>query len=102
VGGEEESRCGESGWTLHAGATLHLRALPAWRRPYVSFGAGAAQVIEAAQPSGDVRPSIAGEMGMDFGGTHPLVFRLGVRWQGRPSVGTDYLGPVLGVRLRLH
>ena len=102
---EEEAavdRCGETGWTAHGGATLYLRDVATWRRPYVSFSAGAAQVLDAGKVAGRRNPSIASEIGMDFGGSRALLFRLGLRWQGRPGIGTDYVGPVAGFQLRLR
>lgn len=104
IAGEEDTdRCGETGWTFHAGAVHHLRDAGARWRPYVSAAAGAAQVIGDGRNSGRVLPSLAGEAGYDVGGNQQLLtLRLGVRWQGRPSVGTDFVGPVVGFRLRLR
>ena len=98
----EVDRCGETGWTAHGGATLYLRDVATWRRPYVSFSVGAAQVLDAGESVGRLNPSIASEIGMDFGGNRALLFRLGLRWQGRPGIGTDYVGPVAGFQLRLR
>ena len=98
----EEDRCGETGWTLHGGATLHLADVATWRRPYLALGVGAAQVLEAGENVGEPRASLSGEGGIDFGGSRVVNLRLGLRWQGRPGVGTDYVGPVVGIRLRLR
>jgi len=98
----EGNRCGETGWTAHGGATLYLRDVATWRRPYVSFSAGAAQVLDAGEAVSRLNPSIASEVGLDFGGDRALLFRLGLRWQGRPGIGTDYVGPVAGFQLRLR
>lgn len=98
----EEDRCGQQGWMLHGGATLHLRDASARWRPYVSAGAGTARVIEAGESVGRALPSFSGESGFDWGGNRKLGVRLGLRWQGRPEIGKDYFGPVVGVRLRLR
>jgi hypothetical protein len=101
-GEQDDDRCGETGWTFHAGAVRHLRDAGANWRPYVSAAAGAAQVVEDGRNSGRVLPSLAGEAGYDWGGNRLVTVRLGLRWQGRPSVGTDFAGPVVGFRLRLR
>lgn len=98
----DEPRCGETGYTVHAGVIRHLKdAGVAWR-PYVSAGAGLARVLNRHEEHRPVRASLAVEAGYDVGGAGPLNLRLGARWQGRPQVGTDYAGPVIGFRLRLN
>ncbi len=101
--GQEEDRCAETGYTVHGGATRHLGRREAWWRPYVSGGAGVARVLDD-DPEAESHPihlSLAGEGGWDVGGTGPFTLRMGVRWQGRPLVGTDFVGPVVGLRLRV-
>ena len=95
-----DTRCGETGYTVHGGVTRHLRGDGVRWRPYVSGGAGVARVLDRYVEDRPTRLSLAGEAGYDFGGARPLNLRLGLRWQGRPQVGTDYAGPVIGVRLR--
>jgi hypothetical protein len=99
--GSDEDRCGETGYTVHAGVTRHLRDANVRWRPYLSAGAGIARVVDGSDRSHPVRPSLAVEGGYDWGGTRAFNLRLGARWQGRPQVGTDYAGPVVGLRLRL-
>lgn len=95
-----DGRCGETGYTVHAGVTQHLRGAGVRWRPYVSGAAGVARVLDHSPENRPLNLSLAGEAGYDFGGPRPLNLRLGLRWQGRPRVGTDYAGPVIGVRLR--
>jgi hypothetical protein len=97
----DDSRCGETGYTAHGGATRHLRGAGVAWRPYVSAGAGVARVLDRSLDDRPVRLSLAVEGGYDVGGAGPFNVRLGARWQGRPHVGTDYVGPVIGLRLRL-
>lgn len=94
------ARCGETGYSLHGGVTGHLGSAGARWRPYASGGAGVARVLDHGLQDRPLRLSLAAEGGYDFGGARPLNLRLGLRWQGRPQVGTDYAGPVVGVRLR--
>lgn len=96
-----DERCGETGYTAHAGVTRHLRSADARWRPYLSAGAGVARVLDDYRTRHPLRPSLAVEGGYDVGGAGPFNLRLGARWQGRPQVGTDYVGPVIGLRLRL-
>jgi hypothetical protein len=97
----DDSRCGETGYTAHAGLTRHFRSADARWRPYLSAGAGVARVLDDYRTRHPVRPSLAVEGGYDVGGAGAFNVRLGARWQGRPQVGTDYVGPVIGLRLRL-
>jgi hypothetical protein len=97
----DDGRCGETGYTAHAGLTRHLRSADARWRPYLSAGAGVARVLDDYRTRHPLRPSLAVEGGYDVGGAGPFNVRLGARWQGRPQVGTDYVGPVIGLRLRL-
>ena len=99
--GEGDERCAETGYTVHAGVTRHLRGADARWRPYVSGGAGVARVVDASDRGRPFHPSLAVEGGYDWGGARAFNLRLGARWQGRPRVGTDYAGPVIGLRLRL-
>lgn len=99
-GDDPDDRCGETGYTVHGGVTQHLRGTGVRWRPYVSGGAGVARVLDRSMEDRPMRLSLAGEAGYDFGGANPLNLRLGLRWQGRPQVGTDYAGPVIGVRLQ--
>ena len=94
-------RCGETGYTAHAGVTRHLRGAGVSWRPYVSAGAGVARVLDDYRTRHPLLASLAVEGGYDVGGAGPFNVRLGARWQGRPQVGTDYVGPVIGLRLRL-
>ncbi|HEX6373724.1 MAG TPA: hypothetical protein VF006_32655 [Longimicrobium sp.] len=96
-----DDRCSETGYTVHGGFTRHLRGSGASWRPYVSAGAGVARVLDRTEADRPVRPSLAVEGGYDVGGAGSFTLRLGARWQGRPQVGTDYVGPVIGLRLRL-
>jgi hypothetical protein len=99
--GQEEDRCSETGYTVHAGVTRHLASRESRWRPYLSGGAGVARVLDEGLESRPVRLSLAAEGGWDFGGAGPFTVRFGARWQGRPQVGTDYVGPVVGFRLRV-
>jgi hypothetical protein len=103
VGGEDDAadRCAESGYTVHAGVTEHLANADARWRPYLSAGAGIARVVDEYDGRRPIHPSLAAEVGYDWGGARAFNLRLGARWQGRPQVGTDYAGPVVGLRLRL-
>lgn len=94
-----DARCGETGYTVHGGVTQHLRGADTRWRPYVSAGAGVARVLDRYEEDRPVRLSLAAEAGYDVG-RGPIGLRLGARWQGRPQVGTDYVGPVVGLRLR--
>jgi hypothetical protein len=96
----DDDRCGETGYAVHGGFTRHLREAGASWRPYLSAGAGVARVLDHTDDR-PVRMSLTAEGGYDVGGPAPFNVRLGVRWQGRPQVGTDYVGPVIGLRLRL-
>lgn len=98
---ERYTRCAETGYTAHAGVTRHFRSADARWRPYLSAGAGVARVLDDYATRHPVRASLAVEGGYDAGGAGPFGLRAGVRWQGRPQVGTDYVGPVIGLRLRL-
>jgi hypothetical protein len=100
IGGDDD-RCSETGYTVHAGFTRHLRGTKASWRPYLSAGAGVARVLDRYVPDRPVRASLAVEGGYDVGGAGAFTVRLGARWQGRPQVGTDYVGPVIGLALRL-
>lgn len=97
----DDSRCGETGYTVHGGFSRHLRGSSVSWRPYVSAGVGAARVLDHSATDHPVRLSLVGEGGYDVGGAGSFTLRLGARWQGRPQVGTDYVGPVIGFRLRL-
>jgi hypothetical protein len=99
IGGDD--RCSETGYTVHGGFVRHLRGVASSWRPYVSAGAGVARVLDRYVDGRPVRLSMAVEGGYDVGGAGPFTVRLGARWQGRPQVGTDYIGPVIGLRLRL-
>jgi hypothetical protein len=92
-------RCGETGYTVHGGLVRHLRDAGASWRPYLSAGAGVARVLDHTDDR-PVRMSLAVEGGYDVGGPASFNVRLGARWQGRPQVGTDYVGPVIGLRFR--
>ncbi len=98
---ETGNRCSETGYTVHGGVTRHLKGEGARWRPYVSGAAGVARVLDRYVESRPVRLSLGAEAGYDVGGAGPFTLRLGARWQGRPQVGTDYFGPVVGLRLRL-
>lgn len=98
---QPDNRCAETGYTAHAGLTQHFRSADARWRPYLSAGAGVARVLDDYRTRHPLRPSLAMEGGYDVGGAGPFNVRLGARWQGRPQVGTDYVGPVVGLRLRL-
>jgi hypothetical protein len=93
--------CPQTGHSLHAGVTRRLGRAGARWRPYLSGAAGAAHVLDLNEASRPVQLSLGVEGGYDVGGAGPLALRLGARWQGRPQAGTDYLGPVVGIRLRL-
>lgn len=95
-----DDRCSETGYTVHGGFVRHLRGADVRWRPYLSAGAGVARVLDHEEDR-PVRLSLAAEGGYDVGGAGPFTLRLGARWQGRPQVGTDYVGPVIGLRLRL-
>jgi hypothetical protein len=97
----DDGRCGETGYTAHAGVTRHFRSGDARWRPYLSAGAGVARVLDDYRTRHPLLASMAVEGGYDVGGAGPFNVRLGARWQGRPQVGTDYVGPVIGLRLRL-
>lgn len=98
----DPDRCGETGYTVHVGFIRHLKPASATWRPYLSAGTGVARVLDRYVEDRPVLASLALEGGYDVGGAGPLTLRLGARWQGRPQVGTDYFGPVLGLRLRLN
>lgn len=100
-GGGGGSRCSETGYTVHGGVVRHLKPADAAWRPYMSAGAGVARVLDRYADERPVRASLAVEGGYDVGGAGPFNLRLGARWQGRPQVGTDYVGPVIGLRLRV-
>ncbi|HEV3052271.1 MAG TPA: hypothetical protein VGX50_18315 [Longimicrobium sp.] len=102
VGSDEgDERCAENGYTVHAGVTRHLRDAGSRWRPYVSGGAGVARVVGEDDRGHPLHASLAVEGGYDWGGARAFTLRLGARWQARPAVGTDYAGPVVGLRLRL-
>jgi hypothetical protein len=94
-----DDRCSETGYTVHVGAARHFGGAQARWRPYVSGGAGIARVFDRTVRDRPIRASLAAEGGYDMSaGSFGL--RLGARWQGRPEVGTDYVGPVIGLGLR--
>ena len=93
--------CPQTGHSLHAGMTHRLGRAGARWRPYLSGAAGAARVLDLNEESRPVQLSLGVEAGYDVGGAGPFTLRLGARWQGRPQVGTDYFGPVIGLRLRI-
>lgn len=97
----DAGRCAETGYTVHAGVTRHLKDADARWRPYLSAGAGVARVVDEYGGEHPAHASLAVEGGYDFGGARAFTLRLGARWQGRPQVATDYAGPVIGLRLRL-
>jgi hypothetical protein len=102
IGGSGSGRgCPQTGHSLHAGVTHRLGRAGARWRPYLSGAAGAARVLDVNEESRPVQLSLGVEGGYDVGGAGPIALRLGARWQGRPQVGTDYLGPIVGFRLRL-
>jgi hypothetical protein len=94
------SRCNEAGWSLNGGGTYHAYDATDTFRPYVSLGGGISR-LTAPSRRADTELSLLGETGFEVGGYRPLNLRVGLRWQGRPSVGTDYAGPVVGLRLAL-
>lgn len=96
-----DDRCSETGYAVHAGATRHLGRAEALWRPYVSGGVGVARVLDRTLEDRPVRAALVGEVGYDLRGGGPFGLRVGLRWQGRPQVGTDYVGPVIGLALRL-
>jgi hypothetical protein len=97
--GHDDDRCGETGYAVHGGFARHLRGAGASWRPYLAAGAGVARVLDHTD-NRPVRMSLAVEGGYDVGGPASFNVRLGARWQGRPQVGTDYVGPVIGLRFR--
>ena len=98
-GGEPDfgsSRCGEEGQTFLGGLMYRYGAADARLRPYLGLGLGVAEAIGG--PDG-LEPAGAVEGGVDIWPASFLSLRLGLRADGRFSVGHDYIGPVVGIRL---
>ncbi|HEX5872565.1 MAG TPA: hypothetical protein VFY65_19180, partial [Longimicrobium sp.] len=63
----DDSRCGETGHTVHGGFIRHLRGPGASWRPYVSAGVGAARVLDHSETDHPLHLSLAAEGGYDVG-----------------------------------